>query len=118
MRFVTLAAILFAAVLAACGGGDSATRYEVTVNFDTSVTQADLEEAGDILRAYDEDVDFVIRELFPPIGRATLETDASDFCAAIEGELEAKPYVREVSCGEWEEPDASESPDAPVQSDN
>jgi len=117
MRFAALAVLLFAAVLSACGGG-SATRYEVTVNFDTSVTQADLEEAGDILRAYDEDVDFVIMESFPPIGRAVLETDAPDFCATIEGELEAKTYVREVSCGEWEEPDASESPDAPVQSDN
>lgn len=118
MRFAALTVLLFAAVLSACGGNGSTTRYEVTVNFNTSVTQADLEEAADILRAYDEDVDFLIMESFPPVGRATLETDAPDFCPTVEGELEAKTYVREVSCGEWETPDASQSPESPVQSDN
>jgi hypothetical protein len=80
-------------------GETPAPDYEVTVNFNTTVTQDDIDEVEELLRAYDEDLDFVVMESWPPIGRALLTTDAADFCATVEGQLEAKTYVDDVSCG-------------------
>ncbi len=97
--------------------GDGAPQYEVTVRFNTSVTQADLDEAFALLRSYDEDVEFLIMESFPPVGRAVLATDAAEFCGTVEAELEAKGYVDDVTCGPWEEKDIGE-PDTPVTNQN
>lgn len=72
--------------------------YEVTVQFNTSVMQDDIDDVGALLRAYDDDLEFLIMESFPPIGRALLATDAPDFCQTVEAELEAKSYVDDVSC--------------------
>ena len=119
MQLAILGALLFTVILTACGdSADSTTRYEVAVLFNTSVTQEDLTETNETLQSYDEALQFLIQELFPPIGRAVLTTDASDFCSTIEMDLEAKTYVRDVTCREWEEPDASESPDEPVEDNN
>jgi hypothetical protein len=96
---------------------DETARYEVTVQFNTTVTQDDLDEAGSLLRTFDEDVDFLIMEIFPPIGRAVLATDAPDFCRTVEAALEAKSYVDGASCRPWQEPDQAD-PDAPVSTDN
>lgn len=76
-----------------------APQYEVTVQFNTSVTQDDIDEAAALLRAYDEDLEFLIMEIWPPIGRALLATNVPDFCQTVEAELEAKSYVDGVSCG-------------------
>jgi len=76
-----------------------ATQYEATVHFNTSVTQDDIDEASALLRAYDQDLEFLIMESWPPIGRALLATDAPDFCEAVQAELEARSYVDDVSCG-------------------
>ena len=92
-------------------------QYEVTVRFNTSATQDDLFEAGALLGSYDDDLEFVIMERFPPIGRAVLATDAPDFCQTVETELGAKSYVLGVSCQPWQEPDQAD-PDAPVSTDN
>jgi hypothetical protein len=75
-----------------------AARYEVTVGFNTSVTQDDIDEAGAVLRAYDDELEFVVMESWPPIGRALLTTDVTDFCQTVEAELEAKSYIEHVSC--------------------
>ena len=96
---------------------DETARYEVTVQFNTTVTQDDLDEAGSLLGAYDDDLEFVIMEIFPPIGRAVLATDAPDFCQTVETELGAKSYVDEVSCGPHVETDQAD-PDKPVSTDN
>ena len=96
---------------------DETARYEVTVQFNTTVTQDDLDEARALLRTYDDDVDFLIMEIFPPIGRAVVTTEAAAFCPTVEAALEAKSYVDEVSCGPQVEPDQAE-PDAPVSTDN
>ena len=96
---------------------DDTARYEVTVQFNTTVTQDDLDEAGALLRTFDEDVDFLILEIFPPIGRAVVTTEAADFCQTVETELGAKSYVDEVSCGPHVETDQAD-PDAPVSTDN
>ena len=96
---------------------DETARYEVTVQFNSSVTQQDIDEAGALLRTFDNDVEFLIMEIFPPIGRAVLATDAPDFCPTVEAALEAKSYVDEVSCGPHVETDQPD-PDAPVSTDN
>lgn len=98
LRQVLLAAIAVPALALACV--DGATEYEVIVQFNTSVTQEDLEEADRLLRAYDDDLDFLIQESFPPTGRAFLETDAPDFCPTVEAQLEAKSYVDDATCEE------------------
>ena len=76
-----------------------AARYEVTVGFNTSVTQDDIREIDALLRAYDDELEFVVMESWPPIGRALLTTDVADFCQTVEPELEAKSYIDDVSCG-------------------
>ena len=96
---------------------DDTARYEVTVQFNTTVTQDDLDEAGALLRTYDNDLEFLIMEIFPPIGRAVVTTEAADFCQTLETELGAKSYVDEVSCGPHVETDQAD-PDAPVSTDN
>lgn len=119
IRLAFVGAVLLASVAGACGSeaDEETTRYEVTVLFDTSVTQDDLDEVETVLRSYDEDMEYVIQESFPPIGRAFLTSDAADFCSTIEAELEAKPYVREVQCEEQKESPQSSNPDQPVTSD-
>jgi len=97
--------------------GDGGDQYEVTVRFNSSVTQDDIEEADALLRTYDDDLEFVIMEIFPPIGRAVLATDAPDFCQTVEAKLQAKSYVNSVSCQPWQEPDQAD-PDATVSTDN
>ncbi|MCH8920486.1 MAG: hypothetical protein IIA23_07240 [Chloroflexi bacterium] len=96
---------------------DDTARYEVTVQFNTTVTQDDLDEAGALLRTYDNDLEFLIMEIFPPIGRAVVTTEAADFCQTVETELGAKSYVDDVSCGPHVETDQAD-PDAPVSTDN
>jgi hypothetical protein len=97
--------------------GSEAAQYEVTVRFNTTVTQDDLDEAGSLLRTFDDDVDFLIMEIFPPIGRAVLATDAPDFCPTVKTALEAESYVNSVSCRPWQEPDQTD-PDAPISTNN
>ena len=96
---------------------DETARYEVTVQFNGSVTQQDIDEAGALLRSYDDDLEFLIMEIFPPIGLAVLTTDATGFCQTVKPALEAKSYVNSVSCRPWQEPDQAD-PDAPVSTDN
>jgi hypothetical protein len=102
---------------AGASGGDAAAQYEVTVRFNTSATQDDLFEAGALLGTYDDDLEFLVMEIFPPIGRAVLATDAPDFCQTVEATLEAKSNVNSVSCQPWQEPDQTD-PDATVSTDN
>lgn len=75
-----------------------AAQYQVTLQFNTSATQDDLFETEELLRTYDDSLEYVIMESFPPVGRASLATDVPDFCQTVEAELEAKSYVDGVSC--------------------
>ena len=102
---------------ATSAGSGEAAQYEVTVRFNTSVTQEDIEEVDALLRAYDDDLELLIMESFPPIGRALLSTDATDVCQTVEADLEAESYVDGVSCGPWVAPDQGE-PDTPVHTSN
>ena len=94
--------------------------YNVTVNFNTSVAQEDIDEAGALLRTYaSDDVEFLILESFPPIGSAVLETDTPDFCSTVQSQLAAKSYVESVECAPLLPSDISDiDPDAPVEQSN
>lgn len=105
--------ILLGISLTRASDGGVAARYEVTVQFNRSVTQDDIDEAGALLRAYDNDVEFLIMEMFPPAGRAVMAADTSGFCEAVAAELEARSYVNEVSCRPWAGGGGAE-PDVPV----
>lgn len=80
---------------------DTGDRYGVTINFNETVTNADITEVRDLLRAYDADVDLMILERFPPQGSAIVETADAGFCTAIVAELEAKSYVSSANCEPW-----------------
>jgi hypothetical protein len=72
--------------------------YDVTVRFNTSVTQADIDELAALLRTYDDELEeFVIMKLRPPIGRALVK-DGLNLCPTLLAELEAKSYVDHASC--------------------
>jgi hypothetical protein len=92
-----IVAILTAgALLYGCGGG--APSYRLTVVFNASVTQADMDEVGNILRRYDSGAEMLVSETFPPVGHATLKTGSADFCARIRSDLEKLSSVRSVGC--------------------
>ena len=97
-------------------------RYDLTVWFTTSGTQADIDEVEALLRTYDEDAELLMTFCFPPVGTAVVTTDAPDFCGAVEADLEEKSYVDDVSCSRCsgsrcgpEEPPPGDPP--PVHSD-
>ena len=56
---------------------------------------ADVEE---LLRGYDQDLEFAVLERFPPEGSAMLVTDVPNFCPTVQAELESLAYVESVSC--------------------
>ena len=117
LRIAAFALLALALVAAACDdSGGGATTYVVRVGFNESVTQENMEEVDAYLRGFDEDMEFPIQESFPPTGVGTLKTDEPDFCATVVSELEAKPYVREVTCEEEGDETPSGSPDEPVES--
>lgn len=91
-----LAVLIVAALAVGCGGGGP--KYDVTVVFNDTVEQAGLDATAAYLRGFDDDVDVLIQESFPPVARAVVETDAPDFCATITAELEGRPYVERVTC--------------------
>ncbi len=113
MRIAVLVAVAITAGVIACDS-DSAVTYDVTISFNTSYTQQDIDETDALLRVYDGGLEYVTQESFPPTGVAILETDEPDFCQTVEAELEAKTYVDAVSCGEADEREPSGDPDEPV----
>jgi hypothetical protein len=113
---ILVSLIVFAALAAVACGSDGATKYRVTVSFNETVTQADMDSVGDYLRGFDDGLDFLVQESFPPTGVATLSTDTDDFCATVVTDLESRPYVRSVDCREADDTPV-ESPDAPTSSE-
>ncbi len=90
---------------------------EVTINFNKTVTQADIAEAESILRARDANVEFIVMEIFPPIGVARLNVDDRSQCDSAVDELRAKSYVESVS---WQtfDPVGVDGPEEPVSTTN
>jgi hypothetical protein len=114
-------ALFLLVVLGTCGlavacsdesDAEGAAEYRVTVRFNESVTQADQDEASEIIAAYDDEADFLIQESFPPTGVATLSSTDPDLCSKVQADFEGKAYVDGVDCGP--PPPTSENPDEPV----
>lgn len=97
MRLAVPIVLLLAVVLAACGSGDGAT-FDVDIQFNESVQQEDIDQVRDLLATFDAGLEFVVLEIFPPQGRATVETDDPDFCQTVLDELETRTYVDSVRC--------------------
>ena len=87
---------MIAVLLLACGGG--APSYRLTVVFNTSVTQANMDEVDRLLRDFDSSAQMLITETFPPVGHVTLKTSAPDFCSKIKAQLERLSFVQSVTC--------------------
>ena len=113
MRLTLLLVLTLAAVAVGCG--DTTTEYDVAVSFNTSYVEDDIDEVADFLRGFDSGLDFLIQESFPPTGVARLQTDAPDFCPAVEDEIEAKPYVTSVSCEVADDSPPAGDPNEPVE---
>ncbi len=113
IAFGAVLGILLGISLILASDGNGAAEFEVTVRFNTSVTQDDIDEAGILLRTFADDLVFVNMDIFPPVGRAVVATDTPGFCQAVAAELEAKSYVNDVTCRSWAGGDGGE-PDVPV----
>ena len=111
-RLGLIGMVLVGLVVLSCGS-DRATKYRVTVSFNETVTQADMDSVAEYLRGYDDGLNFLVQESFPPTGVATLKTDADDFCPTVVAELESRSYVTSVDCREAGDTPI-DSPDAPV----
>jgi hypothetical protein len=118
MRALLLLSTLALGALAfACsdeGDASDAPEYRVTVRFNETVSQADQDEANEILVAYDEGVDFLIQESFPPTGVATLHSTDADVCSKITSDFEGKTYLDGVDCTVYDPPPSDNEPDEPV----
>ena len=93
------AAVVLGVVLASSACGSDGGQLEVSVQFSADANQDEMEEVGAFLRMFDDDLEFVILEIFPPIGRAAVTTDDPDFCKMVATKLVAESYVDGVSCG-------------------
>jgi len=91
-------AVILCVVAFALGCGEGAPSYRLTVTFNTSVTQAGMDEVSGLLREFDSGADMLVTETFPPVGHVTLKTDAPDFCGRIESDLGKLSFVQNVTC--------------------
>ncbi len=114
MRVLLFALAAATAIAFACA--NSPTKYHVIAHFNTSVTQTDMDGVAGYLRNFDQGLDFLVQETFPPTGVATLRTNAKRFCATVEAELESRSYISGVDCRKAGDVTPVESPDAPVGS--
>ena len=94
-RTFLTAILLIAVALAAC---DGTPEYDVVVTFNETAAPEDITEVIEVLFSYDQDADIAIEESFPPVGRASLQTDVPDFCRVVAAEIEPASYVRSVDC--------------------
>jgi hypothetical protein len=91
-----LAILLSVSLAPACGGG--APSYRLTVAFNASVTQADMDEVDQLIRRFDSDAEMLVTETFPPTGHVVVETGTPDFCRNVESALDALPFIANVTC--------------------
>ena len=90
--------------------------YRVSISFNETVDQDQMDEVGARIRDFDPDADYVIQESFPPTGVANFVAETEDFCLAIVPELEAETFVTSVTCGPLLEPGDTD-PNEPVVND-
>ena len=95
----------------------TAGQYTVTIRFNETADQDQMDEAGARIRDFDPDADYVIQESFPPTGVANFVAETEDFCLAIVQGLEAETFVTSVACGPQLEPGDNIDPNEPVVND-
>ena len=79
-------------------GAVSPSKHEVSIRFNETVQQTDIDEVAALVAEYDNDAKVVVLELFPPVARAVVETDIARFCDELGAHLEGRPYIASVSC--------------------
>ena len=82
--------------IARINGG--ATIFDITIPFNTSVTQEDTKIVLEIVLGFDPNADLLVLESFPPIGRVRATSVDPGFCAAVEAKLESLSSVGDVTC--------------------
>jgi len=92
-----------------------ARAFDVAIDFNESVTQADMDLAAELVAAFDPEADFLLLETFPPIGRAMLRSNVAGFCGSVQAKFDSIPGVEGVTCRLATAP-VPGSPDAPVSS--
>ncbi len=91
-------------------------QYTVTIRFNETVSEDELDEIGARIRDFDPDAEYVIQESFPPTGVANFGAETEDVCLALTQGLEAETFVTSVSCGPQTEPGDTD-PNEPVVND-
>lgn len=89
---------LLAAVAMLSPRATQSPQWVVSVYLAASVTPADMEAVGEMIRFYDPAAEMFVLETFPPILRALVATQFPAFCEAIIAQLTAQPYVTTASC--------------------
>ena len=92
-------------------------QYTITIRFNETVDQDQMDEAGARIRDFDPDADYVIQESFPPTGVANFVAETEDVCLALVQGLEAETFVTSVACGPQLEPGDNIDPNEPVVND-
>jgi hypothetical protein len=100
MRVLPVVALGLVAVALLGSCGERAPAYDVTIAFNQQYTEAALQEVDAILRAYDDDIDVLVQESFPPVARTVIHSKVENFCDELRAQLEVKPYVERVDCEE------------------
>lgn len=89
--------------------------YAVAIDFTVAYTQEDLDIAEKLLQGFDPDVQFLLLETFPPMGRATLATSDGAFCELLQAKLLGRAGIGRIGC-EPAQPPVPGAPDDPVSS--
>lgn len=79
-------------------GAVTPSRHEVSIRFNETVQQSDIDEVAAVVATYDKDANFVVLQLFPPVAHAVIGSDIPGFCDDFKARLEGRPYVDSVSC--------------------
>jgi hypothetical protein len=79
-------------------GAVDSTSHAVSIRFNETVQQSDIEDVAGVLAKYDPDADLQILQLFPPVGHAVIKSDVPGFCKELKAQLSDRPYIDSVSC--------------------
>ncbi|HXF51592.1 MAG TPA: hypothetical protein VNM43_07920 [Dehalococcoidia bacterium] len=100
MRILPVAVLGALGALAVAGCREGVPSYDVTVAFNDRYTEAALQETDAILRSYDDDIDVLVQESFPPVARTVIQSSMENLCEDLRSQLERKPYIEQVDCEE------------------
>jgi hypothetical protein len=88
---------------------------QLTVDFDGSVTQPDIEGVSELIVSIDPSADVLILERFPPAASAIIRVRGAGVCEDLVARLETLPAVAAASCADYKP--SGGDPDGPVSSD-